>query len=264
MPPPRPLAFATLALALVVGTRASWTPAPIYSTRDLLAAMYPVVSHAPCVLLLNATGSVGCSTAGERWAPLRRVDSLEDAAALDAPAALLLPASLFPALAAEYFRALSPERAEDPRSSWAPRVRGVLVEAGVEDEASACAGRPSSDEPAEASDAGAGTKKRCANARSLAEILSARAANDPRLLAASFSPGVADAADVAASSAPHAWNPNAFGAAAARFPRNVPVALLDDDGVAARARSPAPPTARRRTTPRKSEPPSAASRSTSP
>ena len=232
MPPPRPLAFATLALALVVGTRASWTPAPIYSTRDLLAAMYPVVSHAPCVLLLNATGSVGCSTAGERWAPLRRVDSLEDAAALDAPAALLLPASLFPALAAEYFRALSPERAEDPRSSWAPRVRGVLVEAGVEDEASACAGRPSSDEPAEASDAGAGTKKRCANARSLAEILSARAANDPRLLAASFSPGVADAADVAASSAPHAWNPNAFGAAAARFPRNVPVALLDDDGVA--------------------------------
>jgi nicastrin len=194
--------------------------------------MYPVVSHAPCVLLLNATGSVGCSTAGERWAPLRRVDSLEDAAALDAPAALLLPASLFPALAAEYFRALSPERAEDPRSSWAPRVRGVLVEAGVEDEASACAGRPSSDEPAEASDAAAGTKKRCANARSLAEILSARAANDPRLLAASFSPGVADAADVAASSAPHAWNPNAFGGAAARFPRNVPVALLDDDGVA--------------------------------
>lgn len=232
MPPPRPLAFATLALALVVGARASWTPAPIYSTRDLLAAMYPVVSHAPCVLLLNATGSVGCSTAGERWAPLRRVDSLEDAAALDAPAALLLPASLFPALAAEYFRALSPERAEDPRSSWAPRVRGVLVEAGVEDEASACAGRPSSDELAEASDAGAGTKKRCANARSLAEMLSARAANDPRLLAASFSPGVADAADVAASSAPHAWNPNAHGAAAARFPRNVPVALLDDDGVA--------------------------------
>ena len=231
MPPPRPLAFATLALALVVGARASWTPAPIYSTRDLLAAMYPVVSHAPCVLLLNATGSVGCSTAGDCWAPLRRVDSLEDAAALDAPAALLLPASLFPALAAEYFRALSPERAEDPRSSWAPRVRGVLVEAGVEDEASACAGRPSSDEPAAASAAAAGTK-RCANARSLAEMLSARAANDPRLLAASFSPGVADAADVAASSAPHAWNPNAFGAAAARFPRNVPVALLDDDGVA--------------------------------
>ena len=47
-----------------VGVRGvgAWEPVPVLSTRDLQANMYPTAGHAPCVLLLNATGSVGCSS----------------------------------------------------------------------------------------------------------------------------------------------------------------------------------------------------------
>jgi hypothetical protein len=41
----------------------SGAPKPVLNTRDLQANMYPAAGHAPCVLLLNITGSVGCSSA---------------------------------------------------------------------------------------------------------------------------------------------------------------------------------------------------------
>jgi len=41
----------------------AWEPGPVMSSRDLRDNMYPAAGHAPCVLLLNTTGGVGCSSA---------------------------------------------------------------------------------------------------------------------------------------------------------------------------------------------------------
>ena len=63
--PFRPASF--LALALLLGDGGSpacaWAPKEVTSTRDLQENMYPAAGHAPCVLLLNETGAVGCSSA---------------------------------------------------------------------------------------------------------------------------------------------------------------------------------------------------------
>lgn len=40
-----------------------WEPKPVMTSRDLQENMYPAAGHAPCVLLLNTTGGVGCSSA---------------------------------------------------------------------------------------------------------------------------------------------------------------------------------------------------------
>ena len=39
-----------------------WVPAPVLTSRDLQQNMYPAAGHYPCVLLLNTTGGVGCSS----------------------------------------------------------------------------------------------------------------------------------------------------------------------------------------------------------
>ena len=60
-------------------TAHAWAPREVLSTDDLAANAYPSATHVPCVLLLNATGSIGCSTpAGGVTAPLRRFEGLAD------------------------------------------------------------------------------------------------------------------------------------------------------------------------------------------
>ena len=54
----------------------AWEPKPIMSTRDLEANMYPKAGHTPCVLLLNTSGGVGCSSASRvppSPPPIRRI-----------------------------------------------------------------------------------------------------------------------------------------------------------------------------------------------
>ena len=68
--PFRPASFLALALLLgdggspaSFGVASAWAPKEVTSTRDLQENMYPAAGHAPCVLLLNETGAVGCSSA---------------------------------------------------------------------------------------------------------------------------------------------------------------------------------------------------------
>ena len=72
----------------------AWAPREVLSTDDLAANAYPAVTHVPCVLLLNATGSIGCDTpAGGVTAPLRRFEDLADVRRrLASRTILLLPA----------------------------------------------------------------------------------------------------------------------------------------------------------------------------
>ena len=85
-------------------TAHAWAPREVLSTDDLAANAYPSATHVPCVLLLNATGSIGCSTpAGGVTAPLRRFEDLADVRRrLASRTILLLPASAFPEVLADH------------------------------------------------------------------------------------------------------------------------------------------------------------------
>ena len=183
-----------------VGVARAWSPKPVLSTRDLRDNMYPSAGIAPCVLLVNTTGGVGCSTSGEAAAAVQRFTRVEDVRALDDERMLLLPPALFPVVLAEYLAA--------PRAvGWRRHARGILVETGD------CEGAS------------------CADPN--APVLLARALADADLGAHPFSPGdpypQAQLRPDADTRGDHVWNPHAIGAVSARFDE-FPIALLDRDG----------------------------------
>ena len=183
-----------------VGVARAWSPKPVLSTRDLRDNMYPPAGIAPCVLLVNTTGGVGCSTSGEAAAAVQRFTRVEDVRALDDERMLLLPA-LFPAVLAEYLAA--------PRAvGWRRHARGILVETGD------CEGASCADPNAPAPSPRARARRRGSRAHPL--LL-----GDP-YPQAQLRPDADTRGD-------HVWNPHAIGAVSARFD-DFPIALLDRDG----------------------------------
>ena len=193
-------------------TAHAWAPREVLSTDDLAANAYPSATHVPCVLLLNATGSIGCSTpAGGVTAPLRRFEGLADVRRrLASRTILLLPASAFPEVLADYAKG----------AGWKAHAAGFMLEPGVDEH-----GNPppvSSAEPSsgEGNDRDAPSTAGATLARLLARIdLGARRSFSPQ-------PRIDD--DDRALHA-RAWNPDGFGAARARF-ENTPIVLLDASG----------------------------------
>ena len=193
-------------------TAHAWAPREVLSTDDLAANAYPSATHVPCVLLLNATGSIGCSTrAGGVTAPLRRFEGLADVRRRHASRTiLLLPASAFPEVLADYAKG----------AGWKAHAAGFMLEPGVDEHGNpppVSSAEPSSDE---GNDRDAPSTAGATLARLLARIhLGARR---------SFSPQPRRDDDDRALHA-RAWNPDGFGAARARF-ENTPIVLLDASG----------------------------------
>lgn len=193
-------------------TAHAWAPREVLSTDDLAANAYPSATHVPCVLLLNATGSIGCSTpAGGVTAPLRRFEGLADVRRrLASRTILLLPASAFPEVLADYAKG----------AGWKAHAAGFMLEPGVDEHGNpppVSSAEPSSDE---GNDRDAPSTAGATLARLLARIhLGARR---------SFSPQPRRDDDDRALHA-RAWNPDGFGAARARF-ENTPIVLLDASG----------------------------------
>ena len=191
--------------------RARVGPEEVLSTDDL-AANVPLATHVPCVLLLNATVSIGCSTpAGGVTAPLRRFEGLADVRRrLASRTILLLPASAFPEVLADYAKG----------AGWKAHAAGFMLEPGVDEHGNpppVSSAEPSSDE---GNDRDAPSTAGATLARLLARIdLGARR---------SFSPQPRRDDDDRALHA-RAWNPDGFGAARARF-ENTPIVLLDASG----------------------------------
>lgn len=102
-----------------------YEPPRIRSVADLRAAMYPVVGHWPCVLLLNATGSVGCSTREPVWATLQRCEDMGCVRSIGGDRTLLLPPAVFPRAMREYLDGTDPVT-----EGWRGRVKGMFVEVG--------------------------------------------------------------------------------------------------------------------------------------
>jgi len=193
-------------------TAHAWAPREVLSTDDLAANAYPSATHVPCVLLLNATGSIGCSTpAGGVTAPLRRFEGLADVRRrLASRTILLLPASAFPEVLADYAKG----------AGWKAHAAGFMLEPGVDEHGNpppVSSAEPSSDE---GNDRDAPSTAGATLARLLARIdLGARRSFSPQ-------PRIDD--DDRALHA-RAWNPDGFGAARARF-ENTPIVLLDASG----------------------------------
>jgi nicastrin len=194
----------------------AWAPREVLSTNDLAANAYPEATHVPCVLLLNATGSVGCSTdAGGVTAPVRRFESAADVRSrLKSRTILLLPASAFPEVLSDF---------AEGESRWKTHAAGFMLEPGVDLDGNF----PSADfgrEPSIWSDPGGSDGHVSATsgatlAKLLAEI--ALGQND------SFSPQPKRGDEDLHSS--RVWNPRGFGAAYMRF-ENTPIVLLDAAG----------------------------------
>ena len=102
-----------------------YEPPRIRSVADLRAAMYPVVGHWPCVLLLNATGSVGCSTREPVWATLQRCEDMGCVRSIGGDRTLLLSPAVFPRAMREYLDGTDPVT-----EGWRGRVKGMFVEVG--------------------------------------------------------------------------------------------------------------------------------------
>ena len=193
-------------------TAHAWAPREVLSTDDLAANAYPSATHVPCVLLLNATGSIGCSTpVGGVTAPLRRFEGLADVRRrLASRTILLLPASAFPEVLADYAKG----------AGWKAHAAGFMLEPGVDEHGNpppVSSAEPSSDE---GNDRDAPSTAGATLARLLARIdLGARRSFSPQ-------PRIDD--DDRALHA-RAWNPDGFGAARARF-ENTPIVLLDASG----------------------------------
>ena len=122
-----------------------YEPPRIRSVADLRAAMYPVVGHWPCVLLLNATGSVGCSTREPVWATLQRCEDMGCVRSIGGDRTLLLPPAVFPRAMREYLDGTDPVT-----EGWRGRVKGMFVEVGdgAEINATELAGASFSPQPA--------------------------------------------------------------------------------------------------------------------
>ena len=195
----------------------AWAPREVLSTDDLAANAYPAVTHVPCVLLLNATGSIGCDTpAGGVTAPLRRFEDLADVRRrLASRTILLLPASAFPEVLADHAKG----------AGWKTHAAGFMLEPGVD----ADGNQPAVSPPPPPHDVSSrdGTPPSTSGA-TLAKLLSKVNLGGAR----SFSPqprrGDDDASDASVASG-RVWNPGGFGAARARF-ENTPIALLDAAG----------------------------------
>ena len=102
-----------------------YEPKRIRKVADLRDNMYPVMGHWPCVLLLNATGSAGCSTREPVWATLQRCEDMGCVRSIEGDRTLLLPPSVFPRAMREYLDGSAPVD-----EGWRGRVRGMLVEVG--------------------------------------------------------------------------------------------------------------------------------------
>ena len=197
-------------------TAHAWAPREVLSTNDLSMNAYPAATHVPCVLLLNATGSVGCSTpAGGVTAPVRRFESAADVRSrLKSRTILLLPASAFPEVLSDF---------AEGESRWKTHAAGFMLEPGVDADGnfpSADFGREPSiwSEPG-GSDGHVSSTSGATLAKLLAEI--ALGQND------SFSPQPRRGDEDLHSS--RVWNPGGFGAAYMRF-ENTPIVLLDAAG----------------------------------
>ena len=197
-------------------TAHAWAPREVLSTNDLAANAYPAATHVPCVLLLNATGSVGCSTnAGGVTAPVRRFESAADVRSrLKSRTILLLPASAFPEVVSDF---------AEGESRWKTHAAGFMLEPGVDldgNPPSADFGREPSiwSEPRSDGHGGPST-----SGATLAKLLAGirLGQND------SFSPQPKRGDEDLHSS--RVWNPGGFGAARMRF-ENTPIVLLDAAG----------------------------------
>lgn len=118
-----------LALAILMASPRpgvdGYEPKRIRKVADLRDNMYPVMGHWPCVLLLNATGSAGCSTREPVWATLQRCEDMGCVRSIEGDRTLLLPPSVFPRAMREYLDGSAPVD-----EGWRGRVRGMLVEVG--------------------------------------------------------------------------------------------------------------------------------------
>lgn len=118
-----------LALAILMASPRpgvdGYEPKRIRKVADLRDNMYPVMGHWPCVLLLNATGSAGCSTREPVWATLQRCEDMGCVRSIAGDRTLLLPPSVFPRAMREYLDGSAPVD-----EGWRGRVRGMLVEVG--------------------------------------------------------------------------------------------------------------------------------------
>ena len=188
----------------------AWAPREVLSTSDLAANAYPAVTHVPCVLLLNATGSIGCSTpAGGVTAPLRRFEGLADVRRrLASRTILLLPASAVPEVLADYAKG----------AGWKTHAAGFMLEPGVDADGNPPSVASTARDSSDSSDGAFPSTSGATLARLLAAIdLGARRALSPQPRRDDDDAGT------------RVWNPDGFGAARERF-ENTPIVLLDAAG----------------------------------
>ena len=191
-------------------TAHAWAPREVLSTDDLAANAYPSATHVPCVLLLNATGSIGCSTpAGGVTAPLRRFEGLADVRRrLASRTILLLPASAVPEVLADYAKG----------AGWKTHAAGFMLEPGVDADGNPPSVASTARDSSDSSDGAFPSTSGATLARLLAAIdLGARRALSPQPRRDDDDAGT------------RVWNPDGFGAARERF-ENTPIVLLDAAG----------------------------------
>jgi nicastrin len=197
-------------------TAHAWAPREVLSTNDLSMNAYPAVTHVPCVLLLNATGSVGCSTnAGGVTAPVRRFESAADVRSrLKSRTILLLPASAFPEVLSDFAKG---------ESRWKTHAAGFMLEPGVD----ADGNFPSADfdrEPSIRSEPGGSDGHApSTSGATLARLLAGIRLGQNRTFSPQPKRGDEDLRSL------RVWNPGGFGAAYMRF-ENTPIVLLDAAG----------------------------------
>ena len=195
----------------------AWAPKEVLSTRDLSSNVYPSVGHTPCVLLVNNTGSVGCSTSGATGvtAPIRAFETLSDLQQrLTSPTIVLLPATAVP----EVLQAFIDDETGKP-SGWVKHLSGILIEPGVGGDGSGAVGT----EYTEATDPSTASA-------TWAIMLAGQDFNSSQ----SFSLQPRYPQNVLRSvhdtDGTHGWNKNGVDAVSHRF-HDVPVVLLDEQGM---------------------------------